>query len=344
MSQPPWRVRIIPSTGTRASPLRPWRALLAQDDAAILVLRQGEMLAPGALTALAFELAWSDASAVAGLRVLYDEAVRGLDVPALTGQPEEIGGEVLWAPGALKGGSDLASAWAALPTRAKTRIGRPVLLRRGPAGQPAKSLGIVSLTGTGTVGGAWCRPPPPLEALALAHHNVSEDILSDRPAAAEWTDSFPEVEARIAFQGPRFRSDRQRPRATRSLDVVGRLASAYPSALVLHDLFALTGRCCHRATAPAPRPAAMHLPHTGRVPAAGAEPYRRDAQAQACGSRCGLRAVAARQLCLDEGAERGPSPCLGSDAARQPRLSDGHLRPGDRIAYDAASACPRATC
>ncbi|WP_449410955.1 glycosyltransferase [Methylobacterium komagatae] len=220
--------------------------LLSQNDAcATLVLREHDMLAPGALTALAFEMAHRGALAVAGLRVLYDEAVSGLDVPSLTGHPDAIGGEILWAPGTLTGEADLTSAWAALPAAAKARIGRPVVLHRGQAGQVSKPLTIVSLTGTGTVGGAGVAHRRLSDALALAHHAVSEDILSDRPAAAEWTDSFPEVEARIAAKAPDFVLIGNVHGATRSLDVVGRLASAHPTALVLHDLFPLTGRCCH---------------------------------------------------------------------------------------------------
>lgn len=204
---------------------------------ALLLLRDGDMLAPGALTALALELALSGASAVAGLRVLYGEKVLGLDIPTLTGQPDEADG-ILWAPGIRPG-------WASLPAGAKTRIGRPVILRRGAAPEAGASLSIVSVTGTGTVGGAGVAHRRLSEALALAHHRVTEDILSTRTAAAEWTDAFPEAEARIAAKAPDFVLVGNVHGATRSLDVVGRLASAYPTALVLHDLFALTGRCCH---------------------------------------------------------------------------------------------------
>ncbi len=107
---------------------------------ATLVLREDEMLAPGALAALAFEMAHRGALAVAGLRVLYEKAVNGLDVPALTGHPDAIGGEILWAPGALKGDADLEAAWASLPAEAKIRIGRPVVLRRGQAGRSRSLL------------------------------------------------------------------------------------------------------------------------------------------------------------------------------------------------------------
>lgn len=213
------------------------RALRPTPQAAVIVLRDGDMLAPGALSALALELALSGASAVAGLRVLYADAVLGLDVPTIAGRPDDAEG-ILWAPG-------VTPDWAALPGQAKRRIGRPVLLRRGPMPEPGTSLSIVSLTGTGTVGGAGVAHRRLSEALALSHHRVAEEILSTRTAAAEWTDTFPEAEARIAAKAPDFVLIGNVHGATRSLDVVGRLASAHPTALVLHDLFALTGRCCH---------------------------------------------------------------------------------------------------
>ncbi len=204
---------------------------------ATLVLREGDMLAPGALTALALELALSGASAVAGLRVLYGDTVLGLDVPGLDAPLDEPDG-IVFAPGA---GTD----WSSLPPEAKRRIGRPVILRRGPAPRIGAPLSIVSVTGMGTVGGAGVAHRRLSEALSLAHHRVTHEILSTRTAAAEWTDRFPEAEARIAAARPDFVLVGNVHGATRSLDVVGRLAGAYPTALVLHDLFALTGRCCH---------------------------------------------------------------------------------------------------
>lgn len=219
---------------------------------AFVCLRTGEMLAPGALAALALEAATTGAKAVAGLRVLYEDRVLGLDALPLTAPEDGIGGEVLWSRNTLAEffrthphDLDLSEAWVALPERAKRRIGRPVLLKKGESPRRSRSLAIVSVTGTGTVGGAGVAHRRLAQALALSYHSVTEEVLSDQPAAAEWTDSFPAAEAWIDALAPDFVLVGNVHGATRSLDVVGRLASSRPTALVLHDLFALTGRCCH---------------------------------------------------------------------------------------------------
>ena len=227
---------------------------------ALLWLRAGDLLAPGALIALALEAALTGAAAVAGLRVLFASAVVGLDSPGLAGaeMPGGVpftGGEVLWMRDALRGSTirdadgrlDASAAWSALPDPARRRIGRPVLLQRvsaTPAAGP-EGLSIVSLTGTGTQGGAGVAQRRLAEALALAGHRVTGVALSDRPEAAEWTDDFPRAEAAIEAAAPDLVLAGNLHGATRSLDVVGRLARRGPVALVLHDLFPLTGRCCH---------------------------------------------------------------------------------------------------
>jgi glycosyltransferase involved in cell wall biosynthesis len=224
---------------------------------ALLWLRPGDLLAPGALTALALEAALTGAAAVAGLRVRFADTVLDLDIPGMEiadGVPFP-GGAVLWMREAFRphaaldpDGDLLASAaWSALPTAARGRIGRPVLLQRMndmPVARPG-GLSIVSLTGTGTQGGAGVAQRRLAEALALAGHRVTGLALSDRPEAAEWTDRFPEAEAAIAAVSPDLVLAGNLHGATRSLDVIGRLARRSPAALVLHDLFPLTGRCCH---------------------------------------------------------------------------------------------------
>jgi glycosyltransferase involved in cell wall biosynthesis len=220
---------------------------------AVLVLADGDMLAPGALTALALDIALSGAVAVAGLRVFYRDGVTGLDAPSAAGRETglaAVGGEVLWDRSALvrrlgTGAFDPAQAWAHLPAAARRRIGRPVLVRPGAPAQPMPGLSIVSLTGTGTVGGAGVAHRRLSEALALSGHRVTSAVLSYRPAGAEWTDEFPRAEAEIDAAAPDFVLVGNLHGATRSLDVAGRIAAKRPTALVLHDLFALTGRCCH---------------------------------------------------------------------------------------------------
>lgn len=225
----------------------------------LLFLRAGDLLAPGALTALALEASLGGAVAVAGLRVLFDRTVLGLDAPAMDGEgPEDprhpfTGGEVLWARAALadgihvRDGLDAGAAWSALAGERRTRIGRPVLLQSAAGFVPDRGAGlsIVSLTGTGTVGGAGVAHRRLSDALALAGHRVTHATLRARPAAAEWTDAFPMAEDGIGAAAPDLVLAGNLHGATRSLDVVGRLARRGPVALVLHDLFPLTGRCCH---------------------------------------------------------------------------------------------------
>ncbi|MBE7249123.1 MAG: glycosyl transferase family 1, partial [Actinomycetospora chiangmaiensis] len=216
----------------------------------LLWLRAGDLLAPGALTALALEAALTGAAAVAGLRVLFDDVVRALDAP---GGATVSGGAVLWARESLRapldpdGMLDAAAAWSALPGTRRSQIGRPVLLHRltAEAAPLPPGLSIVSLTGTGTQGGAGVAQRRLAEALVLSGHRVTEIALSRRPEAAEWTDRFPQAEAAIAAAAPDLVLAGNLHGATRSLDVVDRLARQGPVALVLHDLFPLTGRCAH---------------------------------------------------------------------------------------------------
>ncbi|WP_457104801.1 glycosyltransferase [Methylobacterium sp. P5_C11] len=234
------------------------RLLTDPDTDHLLWLRAGDLLAPGALTALALERSLSDVDAVAGLRVLFDVTVRGLDGPAgaaEAGDLAPVGGAVLWTRAALgahppleaDGMLDTGAAWSRVPEDRRSLIGRPVLLHRLHADPqpPATGLSIVSLTGTGTQGGAGVAQRRLAEALSLAGHRVAEVVLSGRPEAAEWRDSFPEAEAAIAAVAPDLVLAGNLHGATRSLDVVGRLARRGPVGLVLHDLFPLTGRCCH---------------------------------------------------------------------------------------------------
>lgn len=217
----------------------------------LLWLEAGDLLAPGALIALALEAALTGAAAVAGLRVLFDTAVQGLDSPAFASEP---GGGVLWARGSLAahglldadGRLDAAAAWSSIAEDGRRSIGRPVLLHRlAQAPPPPSGLSIVSLTGTGTQGGAGVAQRRLAEALALAGHRVTPVALTDRPEAAEWTDTFPQAEAASAAATPDLVLAGNLHGATRSLDVVDRLRRRSPVALVLHDLFPLTGRCAH---------------------------------------------------------------------------------------------------
>ncbi len=166
---------------------------------AFLILPDGDLLAPGALTALALDLALSGVTAVAGLRVLFSDRVTGLDAPSLIGGEtgsEAVGGEVLWGRLAVARilGSRLfepAQFWADLTAHEKHRIGRPVLFHAGQPADRGEGLSIVSLTGTGTVGGAGVAHRRLSEALALSGHRIAQVVLNRSPATAEWTNKFP---------------------------------------------------------------------------------------------------------------------------------------------------------
>ena len=232
------------------------RRLADPDIDHLLWLRAGDLLAPGALIALALEAALTGAAAVAGLRVLFDDTVRALDAPAFVqeaGRADFGSNGILWARDRLParfgsdGAPNEAAAWCATPRDERAQIGRPVLLHRLTADAPPlpPGLSIVSLTGTGTQGGAGVAQRRLAEALALTGHRVTAITLSRHPEAAEWTDSFPQAEAAVAAAAPNLVLAGNLHGATRSLDVVDRLSRRGPVALVLHDLFPLTGRCAH---------------------------------------------------------------------------------------------------
>ncbi|WP_350376019.1 glycosyltransferase [Methylobacterium oxalidis] len=224
----------------------------------VLILRAGDMLAPGALVALALEAALTGAAAVAGLRVLYGETVLGLDAPSLRGTASgddtpPSGGEILFDLARVGRAADLAepaALWARLTASGAplARIGRPVLLQ-GASEPPARgaSLSIVSLTGTGHRGGAGIAQRRLGEALSLAGHRLAQVALTDESpaAAAEWADRFPRAEAAIRDFAPDLVIAGNLHGATRSLDILGRLRTESPVAVVLHDLFPLTGRCAY---------------------------------------------------------------------------------------------------
>ncbi|MGU3538532.1 glycosyltransferase [Methylobacterium sp. A54F] len=256
---PELRHDLVPAAAAEAA----LAGILAEETvAAVLLLRAGDLLAPGALQALALERALAGADAVAGLRVLFDRQVLGLDVlaldvPALDGaKPASLDGGILFGREALAGtarGLDAAAAWAALARAGAplARIGRPVLLHRAPGRETGHALtpglSVAALTGTGYAGGAGIAHRRLAEALRLSGHRVAAYALTDESpaAAAEWTDHFPRTEAAIRGGGHDLVLAGNLHGATRSLDILGRLGTALPVASVLHDLFALTGRCAH---------------------------------------------------------------------------------------------------
>ncbi len=233
-----------------------------------LVLRAGDLLAPGALTALALEAHLSAAEVVTGLRVVFGDAVLGLDAVAQAPGPLDgrvptgslgpfTGGECLLSRAAIRraGGLDLArpdpvtDLWPLLAGSRLARIGRPVLLQRAPEDlppvPPPPGLAIATLTDRGASGGAGIAHRRLAEALALSGHRVTGLRLSGEavPAGAEWQDRFPRTEAAIRDGAYDLLLVGNIHGATRRLDLLARLASHLPVAIVMHDLFPITGRC-----------------------------------------------------------------------------------------------------
>lgn len=229
----------------------------------LLLLRSGDLLAPGALVALCLEAALSGADRVTGLRVLFDDGVVGLDVLGeAAGTADQThpftGGEVLLSRAAIAraGGLDgtaafpVAAAWRRLDAAGASmaRIGRPVLLQRLATAHRADRPGgltIAGLTDTGLRGGAGIAHRRLTEALRLSGHRVVDLRLTDEsPAgAAEWTDDFPRTEAAILGGGYDLVLAGNLHGATRRTGILARLGHRLPVAAVLHDLFPLTGRC-----------------------------------------------------------------------------------------------------
>ncbi|MCJ2081340.1 glycosyltransferase [Methylobacterium sp. J-090] len=240
----------------------------------LLVLRAGDLLAPGALTALGLEAFLGDSSSgapdvVTGLRVVFDDGVLGLDAIAQAPGPIDgggipagslaafTGGECLLSRTAVQraGGLDLARAhpvadlWPRLAGARLARIGRPVLLQHAPGGRhappPGSGLAIAALTDHGAGGGAGIAHRRLAEALVLSGHRVTHLRLADEavPAGAEWQDSFPRTEAAIRDGAYDLLLAGNIHGATRRPTVLARLARHLPVALVMHDLFPLTGRC-----------------------------------------------------------------------------------------------------
>ncbi len=240
----------------------------------LLVLRSGDLLAPGALAAACLEPSVSGTDVVIGLRVLFDHGVHGLDVIDDAGQFESdegdapfTGGEILIAREAFEraGGIDprddrpMVDLWRRLTKSGVTfsRIGRPILLQRDDSGaeRPAPAgaaMSIASLTGLGYGGGAGIAHRRLAEALALAGHKVSHWTLGrESPAAAaEWTDRFPATEGAICEADHDLVLAGNLHGVTRSVGILGRLSEHVPVASVLHDLFLLTGRCAHPKDCP----------------------------------------------------------------------------------------------
>jgi glycosyltransferase involved in cell wall biosynthesis len=273
---PESRYTVLPS-GLPARAIRHGIVTTALADLALdylMILRAGDLLAPGALAALCLEAALSGADLVAGLRVVFDRHVIGLD--AIAQPPGTIagpappegslapftGGEILIARTSLVdvGGLDdaaehvVAAAWPHLAAaRARlARIGRPVLLQRVPGADPgpiAHGLAVAAVTDRGYGGGAGIAHRRLADALALAGHAITDLRLDAEaaPAAAEWTDNFPRTQAAIRDGAYDLVLAGNIHGVTRRTEVLAELGRHARVAAVLHDFFPVTGRCAFPA-------------------------------------------------------------------------------------------------
>jgi glycosyltransferase involved in cell wall biosynthesis len=244
---------------------------------ALMVLRPGDLLAPGALAALCLEMSLSGADLVAGLRLVFASKPLGLDACAAPAGPLRdpappegdlapfTGGEILLSRAcvARAGGLDpraarpVAALWPRLAEQGArfARVGRPVLLLHAPgdavAPMPA-GLRIASLTDRGYAGGAGIGHRRLTDALALAGHAVAHLTLAAEspPAAAEWTSAFPRTVSAIEGGGFDLVLAGNLHGATRSPAILEDLGRRVPVAAVLHDLFPLTGRCAFPGACP----------------------------------------------------------------------------------------------
>lgn len=344
-------IRLAPGDAPQLS------ALLADERAeALLLLEAGESLVPGALAALVLARAMTGAALTFGLTLHADTAPRALCLlaePALAGPGDGSG--CLVDRRALRsalGGDkpaprDLPALIARLAVSGapSTRIGRPVRITPARPPEPGPALALAILTDSGPRGGAGIAQRRLAEALALCGHaaepvRLDEDSAS---AAAEWTDVFPRAEARIAGRAPAYDLvlAGNLHGATRSLDALGRVAERVPTALVLHDLFALTGRCAHPkacgliATGCDARcPSPDQYPQLGRRRIAGIHARKRAVLAR--GERLLLLANSDWTL----GRAKALAPPGAVSAPLRLALPTGVFRPQDRAALRRALGLP----
>ena len=238
----------------------------------LVILDDGDDLAPRALAMALVTLVVEKADLVAGLRVLSDGSV---DVVALPPGPLSPDHPLLAADGrdeAVSTGADLlmrrdladgnvaprltecANPVTTLLRAAAERRGRLALMgqvmvscpRAAPSDGPSAALRVLALNDSGlSGGGAAIAHRRLVDALRLAGSAVDVRALFDisTKAAAERTRAFPEIERCVAERAYDLVLAGNIHGATRSVDLLRRINRTVPVAVVTHDLFMLTGRC-----------------------------------------------------------------------------------------------------
>ena len=238
----------------------------------LVILDDGDKLAPRVLAMALVTLFVEQADLAAGLRVLSDGSV---DVVALPPGPLSVDHPLLAADScdeALSTGADLlvrrdladedVAARLAERSNPVTTLLRAAAERRGrlalvgqvmvscpkaaPSGGPSAALRVLALNDSGlSGGGAAIAHRRLVDALRLAGSAVDVAALFDSStkAAAERTRAFPEIEQRVAEGTYHLVLAGNIHGATRSVDLLRRINRTVPVAVVTHDLFMLTGRC-----------------------------------------------------------------------------------------------------
>ncbi|WP_264050964.1 glycosyltransferase [Methylobacterium flocculans] len=336
---------------------------------AVMLLRAGDLLAPGALAALGLEAALSGADIVAGLRLVFGAEPLGLDAPAAPpgllreeAPPEGAlapftGGEMLLSRACVQaaGGFDpeaaspVSALWPHLVRRGArlARVERPVLLQHTLEDTVAPmppGLSVAMLTDRGYSGGAGIGHRRLADALVLGGHRVTHLTLGAEvpAAAAEWTEHVPRAEAAVAARGYDLILAGNLHGATRSTGILERLGRHAPVAAVLHDLFPLTGRCAFPGDCPViargcdagcPSPTAYPQLAPDRIAAAHA------------GKRAVLTGPHAPLLLANSAWTEAIARRLAPESARIGRIGlafpTGVFRPGDRAALRRALGLPQ---
>ncbi len=238
----------------------------------VIILDDGDTLAPRALAMAFVTLFVGKADLVAGLRVLGDGSIDVVPLPpgplssdhpllAADGRDEALstGADLLIRrdfadPDTLARLADAGNPVTTLLRAAAERGGRLGLMGQvmvtcpgaaSPNG-PSAALRVLALNDSGlSGGGAAIAHRRLVDALRLAGSDVDVVALFDvsTKAAAERTRAFPEIERRVAERTYDLALIGNIHGATRSVDVLRRINRTVPVAVVTHDLFMLTGRC-----------------------------------------------------------------------------------------------------
>lgn len=228
------------------------RASVAARGAFVVLLADGEMLAPGGLAAACLIQSTDGATAVAGMRIGFGPSgVSTVDVIDACA-PEWLNPQALPGPDLLMAHTVFErhvlgdAAAGDVPLRLSV-MGRPMALQPEPetAGPPGMALSVAALTDGGAGGGASIADRRLTDALRLAGHQVRVVPLTRGAsvATAEWVDEFPAAEAAIAAGSFDLVLAGNIHGATRRADVLARMHAHAPVAAITHDLFLLTGRC-----------------------------------------------------------------------------------------------------